>query len=72
MKEGPSWDGINGWQRHPANPVIRPGKGKWDQDAVYKPCALLDGRRWLLWYNGRKGGVEQIGLALHEREDLGY
>ena len=27
---------------------------------------------WLLWYNGRKGGVEQIGLALHEGEDLGF
>jgi hypothetical protein len=21
-------------QRHPANPIIRPGKGKWDADAV--------------------------------------
>jgi hypothetical protein len=67
-----SRDGITGWQRHPANPVIRPGKGQWDHDAVYKPYTLLDGRRWLLWYNGRKGGVEQIGLATHEGEDLGF
>jgi hypothetical protein len=52
--------------------VVCPGKGQWDHDAVYKPYALFDGRRWLLWYNGRKGGVEQIGLALHDGEDLGF
>jgi predicted GH43/DUF377 family glycosyl hydrolase len=67
-----SRDGITGWQRHRANPLIRPGKGQWDQDAVYKPFAIFDGRRWLLWYNGRRGGVEQIGLALHDGEDLGF
>jgi predicted GH43/DUF377 family glycosyl hydrolase len=67
-----SRDGITGWQRHPANPIVRPGKGQWDADAVYKPFALLDGSRWLLWYNGRRGGVEQIGLAVHEGEDLGF
>jgi hypothetical protein len=31
-----------------------------------------DGRRWQLWYNGRRGVVEQIGLALHDGEDLGF
>jgi predicted GH43/DUF377 family glycosyl hydrolase len=67
-----SRDGITGWQRHPANPIIRPGPGQWDQDAVYKPFAILDGGRWLLWYNGRRGGVEQIGLALHDGDDLGF
>ena len=67
-----SEDGIAGWRRHPANPIIRPGEGKWDQDAVYKPCAIHDGKKWLLWYNGRRGGVEQIGLATHEGEDLGF
>jgi predicted GH43/DUF377 family glycosyl hydrolase len=67
-----SRDGITGWQRHPANPLIRRGKNKWDHDAVYKPYAILDGQRWLLWYNGRKGGIEQIGLATHEGEDLGF
>jgi predicted GH43/DUF377 family glycosyl hydrolase len=67
-----SKDGITGWQRHPANPIIRPGAGRWDHDAVYKPFALFDGKRWLLWYNGRRGGVEQIGLAVHEGEDLGF
>jgi predicted GH43/DUF377 family glycosyl hydrolase len=67
-----SRDGITGWERHPANPVIRPGKDRWDADAVYKPYAIFDGKRWLLWYNGRRGGVEQIGVAMHEGEDLGF
>jgi predicted GH43/DUF377 family glycosyl hydrolase len=67
-----SRDGITDWQRHPANPIIRPGPNRWDHDAVYKPYAIHDGKKWLLWYNGRKGGVEQIGMAQHEGEDLGF
>jgi predicted GH43/DUF377 family glycosyl hydrolase len=67
-----SKDGVTGWERHPANPVIRPGPGRWDADAVYKPYAIFDGRRWLLWYNGRRGGMEQIGVAIHDGEDLGF
>jgi predicted GH43/DUF377 family glycosyl hydrolase len=67
-----SKDGITDWQRHPANPLIRPGKGKWDADAVYKPYAIFDGQRWLLWYNGRKGDKEQIGVAFRKGEDLGF
>jgi predicted GH43/DUF377 family glycosyl hydrolase len=67
-----SRDGISNWQRHPANPIIRPGDGMWDHDACYKPSAILDRGRWLLWYNGRHGDVEQIGLATHPGEDLGF
>nr|MDO8115427.1 family 43 glycosylhydrolase [Candidatus Sigynarchaeota archaeon] len=67
-----SKDGIFGWERHPSNPILAPGKGTWDGDACYKPYAIFDGSRWLLWYNGRRGSVEQIGLATHEREDLGF
>lgn len=67
-----SRDGISRWQRHPANPIVRPDPGQWDQDACYKPFALYDGAKWLLWYNGRRGGVEQIGLALHQGEDLDF
>ena len=67
-----SKDGITGWERHRANPIIRPGRGEWDADAVYKPYAIFDGKRWLLWYNGRRGGVEQIGMATHDGEDLGF
>lgn len=67
-----SRDGRTGWQRHAANPIIRPTAGQWDEDACYKPFALFDGSKWLLWYNGRRGSAEQIGVALHDGEDLGF
>jgi len=67
-----SRDGISGWQRLRANPIVRPGLNQWDHDACYKPYAILDGQRWLLWYNGRHGDREQIGLAIHEGVDLGF
>ncbi len=67
-----SKDGISGWERHPANPILRPGQDKWDHDACYKPYAIFDGKKWLLWYNGRRKNMEQIGLATHEGEDLGF
>lgn len=69
-----SRDGIAGWQRHTNNPIISPVTGSWDADACYKPFAIFEGNnnRWLLWYNGRKDTVEQIGLAIHDGEDLGF
>jgi predicted GH43/DUF377 family glycosyl hydrolase len=69
-----SHDGVTGWQRHPANPILFPVPGAWDADACYKPFAIFDraSDRWLLWYNGRKGNVEQIGLATHVGYDLGF
>ena len=67
-----SRNGITGWQRHPDNPIVRPGHDSWDSDACYKPFAIFDGTRWLLWYNGRRGSLEQIGLVLHDGEDLGF
>jgi predicted GH43/DUF377 family glycosyl hydrolase len=67
-----SRDGIADWQRLASNPIVRPGKDQWDHDACYKPCAVFDGQKWLLWYNGRHGGLEQIGVAIHEGVDLGF
>jgi len=69
-----SRDGVTGWQRHPANPIIFPVQDAWDGDACYKPFAIFEekGDRWMLWYNGRKGGFEQIGLATHPGYDLGF
>ena len=67
-----SRDGISGWERNRDNPIIRPGRDQWDHDACYKPCAIFDGKQWLLWYNGRRGSVEQIGVAMHAGEDLGF
>ena len=57
--------------RRPTRSSAR-AEGKWDHDACYKPYAIFDGRKWLLWYNGRHGGLEQIGVVLHEGEDLGF
>ena len=67
-----SRDGLTQWERHPANPIISPGAGKWDADACYKPFAIRDGNKWLLWFNGRRESVEQIGMATHDGEDLGF
>lgn len=67
-----SKDGITNWRRLPANPIIRASVTGWDGDACYKPFAIFDGKKWLLWYNGRHGSLEQIGVAVHEGEDLGF
>jgi predicted GH43/DUF377 family glycosyl hydrolase len=67
-----SRDGISGWERHPANPIIAPSENQWDGDACYKPFAVFDGKCWRLWYNGRNSALEQIGLVVHEGENLGF
>src|SRR5690625_5796852 len=59
-----SRDGISNWERHGSNPIISPDLNNWDGDACYKPVAVYDGEQWLLWYNGRKNDLEQIGLAV--------
>ncbi len=65
-----SKNGISDWERHPENPIIQPSLLKWDSDSVYKPFALYEDTKWLLYYNGRRGSVEQIGLAIHEGSNL--
>ena len=70
---GAAWspDGVHNWRRHPDNPLITPDDGAWDHDACYKPAVCFRDGGWWLWYNGRHGDVEQIGLATHLGEDLG-
>ena len=53
-----NWIGIN-------NPIIKPTKGKFDNDACYKPTAIYNRNKkeWLIWYNGRRKQKEFIGLA---------
>lgn len=60
-----STDGIN-WNRDSYNPIIEPTEGTFDASAVYKPSAEYDykNNRWLLYYNGRNGSEEYIGLAI--------
>ncbi|MDO4629946.1 MAG: hypothetical protein Q4C70_12255 [Planctomycetia bacterium] len=69
-----SRDGQTNWERLPANPIISPDAGAWDAEACYKPFVLKNeaGDGWKLWYNGRTGQVEQIGMATHTGLDLGF
>lgn len=67
-------DGVTRWERHPANPIVSPTPGGWDGDACYKPFAVWNEKegRWLLWYNGRNGKPEYVGLVTHDGFDLGF
>ena len=60
-----SENGVTGFHRCKLNPLVAPTPGAWDADSCYKPTALYDEARdeWRLWYNGRAGGAEYIGLA---------
>lgn len=66
-----SCDGISGWERYPDNPILYGGSpGAWDVEAMYKPWIVQDDQRWLLWCNGRRSGIELIGLYIHDGSDL--
>jgi predicted GH43/DUF377 family glycosyl hydrolase len=69
-----SKDGISHWQRMKGNPIISPTVEGWDADACYKPFVIYDEskKEWMLWYNGRHGGLEQIGLATKQGPELGF
>ncbi|MDR3690256.1 MAG: family 43 glycosylhydrolase [Fimbriimonas sp.] len=69
-----SRDGISHWERLKDNPIVSPTVEGWDADACYKPFAIFDksSNRWMLWYNGRHGGLEQIGLAVKRGTGLGF
>lgn len=57
-----SKDGIH-WTLDSGNPIISPGKGKWDSDSVYKPSIEYTDDTIRVWYNGRSHYTESIGLA---------
>lgn len=65
-----SENGRENWKRYAHNPVIAPDVDAWDGEACYKPYVMQHGDHWYLWYNGRKGHVEQIGLAIKKGPDL--
>lgn len=70
-----SRDGISGWERYSGNPIVSPGSGSsWDSYAVYKPFVMDDPKnnRWLLYYNGRCGWKERVGLAIHQGMNIGF
>ena len=67
-----SENGITCWERSPLNPIVSPDKGAWDGDACYKPSAIWEEELgvWRVWYNGRCGTPEYIGLAEYGERDL--
>ena len=68
-----SRNGINGWQRHPENPIISAGMpGGWDCESTYKPHLIWEEEkgRWLMYFNARTGTTERIGLAIHPGKNL--
>ncbi|MDR1497731.1 MAG: hypothetical protein LBS59_04880 [Puniceicoccales bacterium] len=70
-----SKDGITNWQRHANNPIVTNGAvGEWDFSAVYKPFAIYtpEDDKWRLWFNGRNGAPEYIGMAIKKGRDLGF
>ena len=65
-------NGITDWQKSPLNPIVTPTPGEWDEDACYKPTVIWNESEntWMLWYNGRRGNEEYIGLVFKEGRDL--
>lgn len=61
-----SADGKTLWERSPLNPIVLPSPNGWDADSCYKPSAIWNEKtnQWMLWYNGRNGDDERIGLVL--------
>lgn len=57
-----STDGIH-WLRTENNLCLSPSPDVWDSDAVYKPSTLTYKGKKYLWYNGRSGNQEYIGMA---------
>ncbi|MBO1327120.1 family 43 glycosylhydrolase [Acetobacter suratthaniensis] len=72
-----SRNGIDQWERHPSNPILQAPSGllnffEWDRDAIYKPAAVLTDKGWVMFFNARRRHTEQIGMATHEGQSLGF
>lgn len=63
-----SKNGITNWERSSLNPIVIPTPNGWDSDSCYKPSAIWNKKlnKWMLWYNGRIGDNEAIGLVFKE------
>lgn len=67
-----SRDGVTGWERHSANPILSPGSpGSWDARMIYKPTAVWNDQqlRWDVWFNASSvlNANERIGHAWSDR-----
>jgi predicted GH43/DUF377 family glycosyl hydrolase len=65
-------DGISNWVRYEDNPIISPTPDGWDASACYKPFAVQEKDRWLLWYNGRHNGLERISVAIFNGKEIEF
>ena len=67
-----SANGIAGWEKFSQNPIVAPSPDMWDADACYKPSVIWNGdkNRWMLWYNGRKGINEYIGMVTLDGREI--
>ena len=76
-----SKDGIH-WEKRAGNPCfsgqirrirsLRRIRARGMERPAINPMRSMTENRWMLWYNGRKGHVEQIGVAVHEGWELGF
>ncbi len=66
-----SHDGVS-WTRSKINPIISPSKNGWDCDACYKPAFYYSEslNTSFIYYNGRRGHYETIGMAYKYGNDL--
>ena len=53
-------------------PVTLPTFARPPANGATTPAASPLRSKWLLWYDGRRAPVEQIGVALHQGDDLGF
>lgn len=62
-----SEDGIS-WNRRYFNCLVSPSK-EFDYCAVYKPTVFCDGEKESIYYNGRSGSHETIGVAMRSNKN---
>lgn len=55
-------DGIT-WTKDPANPVVTPVAGSWDQSEVYSPSVIANGGAYEMFFSGNSGGRWVTGHA---------
>ena len=71
-----SRNGIDQWERHPSNPILKPpgllNFFEWDRDAIYRPAAVMTEKGWVMFFNARRRFKEQIGMATHDGQSLGF
>ena len=67
-----SRDGIVSWEKSSLNPIVSSDPEMWDGEACYKPSAVWneEEQKWMLWYNGRSGADEYIGVAEFDKKNL--